>query len=448
MNEVYLRILEFFKKFHLNNENYFVLILLFLLISIPMYHIINSLAIAVLFLTAIFNIIKKPIKINFEFVIVLLFYITMLFSLFWTKDTNETQIALIKESPLFIIPFFFISIKNLSVSAKNTIVKYYSFSMVLFSCFFILNALVKYILENKISVFFGHNLVGKDLNAVHFSVFISIAIFYFLTKQSKSKIEYILIFILTLFLILLDSKIIQYTNILLFTSYILFYTKSANQLRLRNLALVIIASLPLFFYNQLKEKIEFEFQLNSDNNIGHAVIPKEQVGKNNISMKQAWNNESFNQNDYFSGEAFRIYQFRVILEIMKEEPIFFQGLGLNASLKKLEEKGIEHNVFLGNEKESGYQTKNFHNQYIQIFAELGIVGFLLFMLIVINCLKNAFKSKNFTAISFSILMISLFLTESFLWRQRGVVFFITFYCFFNLSNNQSELNTESIPIKK
>ena len=50
-------------------------------------------------------------------------------------------------------------------------------------------------------------------------------------------------------------------------------------------------------------------------------------------------------------------------------------------------------------------------------------------------LKNAIKSKDFVRFSFAILMISLFLTESFLWRQKGVLFFIAFYCLFNLNES-------------
>jgi O-antigen ligase len=125
----------------------------------------------------------------------------------------------------------------------------------------------------------------------------------------------------------------------------------------------------------------------------------------------------------------------MFLEIMKEENVFFQGLGLNASYKKLEEKGLKYNVFQGNEITEGYQKKNFHNQYIQVFSELGLIGFVFLILILFLNLKNALKNKDFIHITFAILMISLFLTESFLWRQRGVVFFTVFYCLFNLPNH-------------
>ena len=67
-------------------------------------------------------------------------------------------------------------------------------------------------------------------------------------------------------------------------------------------------------------------------------------------------------------------------------------------------------------------------------APLGVVGFVLLIIMVFINLKNAFKSKDFVHIAFAILMISLFLTESFLWRQRGVLFFMIFYCLFNTMN--------------
>jgi O-antigen ligase len=148
-------------------------------------------------------------------------------------------------------------------------------------------------------------------------------------------------------------------------------------------------------------------------------------GVNYVSIYEAWNTEKFGHGDYFPGTAFRVYQFRMFLEIVKEEPIFWQGLGLNASLHKLLEKEKKYNLY------PGYGTFNFHNQYVQNFAELGCIGFLLLIVLLFLNLKNAITYKDFTAISFAILMISLFLTESFLWRQTGVLYFIIFYCLFH-----------------
>jgi len=60
---------------------------------------------------------------------------------------------------------------------------------------------------------------------------------------------------------------------------------------------------------------------------------------------------------------------------------------------------------------------------------------LLVLMLSFN-LKNAIKNKDFIHIAFAVLMISLFLTESFLWRQRGIVFFTLFYCLLNSTKKE------------
>ena len=127
----------------------------------------------------------------------------------------------------------------------------------------------------------------------------------------------------------------------------------------------------------------------------------------------------------------RVYQARVFTQLLQQENIFFSGYGLNASYVKVEEKGIEHNVFQGDENHIGYHKLNFHNQYIEVFADLGIIGLLLLLAMLGLNLKNGIVNKDFVHIAFAILMIALFLTESFIWRQRGVIFFTVLYCLFN-----------------
>ncbi len=82
---------------------------------------------------------------------------------------------------------------------------------------------------------------------------------------------------------------------------------------------------------------------------------------------------------------------------------------------------------------------NFHNQYVQYFAELGIIGFFLILLFVGINLKNAIQKQDFLHFAFAILCISLFLTECLFWRQHGVVFVILLYALLNqkkLKNHQ------------
>ena len=98
-------------------------------------------------------------------------------------------------------------------------------------------------------------------------------------------------------------------------------------------------------------------------------------------------------------------------------------------INKLQEKEKQYHLY------PGYGTFNFHNQYVQNFAELGVIGFLLLLLMLFLNTKKAFNSKDFMHIAFAVLMISLFLTESFLWRQRGVLFFMLLYALFNMESS-------------
>lgn len=416
------------------------LLLSLLLISVLLNNFISSLFIIFIFSFVIIKFKKEYFKFDKYCLLLVFFFLTMLLSLSFSINKDETIKALIKELPLLVIPFIFFLINKKEFISRQLIMRFYSYSILLFSVFFILKAALRYLFTKDVNVFFYHELVSKELNAIHVSVFVSMALFYFLTKESKKSLDFILTCYLFLFLILLSSKIIIFTTILLIAIFFFFYSKSANKMRLRNLIIVGSIISTIFYFETIKEKLQFEFNIKSDSNIGHTVISKKEVGSNIISMKEAWFNEKFNQTDYFSGSSFRVYQTRLFFEFLKEENIFWTGFGLNASYNKLEEKGIHYNVFQGNDEVEGYQKKNFHNQYLQTFAELGVVGFILLLLILGVNLKNGLKSKDFIHIAFAILMISLFLTESFLWRQRGVVFFTLFYCLFNYKAPQEKLN--------
>jgi hypothetical protein len=232
--------------------------------------------------------------------------------------------------------------------------------------------------------------------------------------------------LLTVLLILLSSK-----NILivfgLLSCYYLWYFNSRPKGKLIKWGVVLFVILIAVLSSRIKQRLWIEFESNVTQNSVNYEIGTDTEKVYNVSVKDAWTKEKFAKNDYFPGTAFRVYQLRIFKEMLAEDSVFFTGYGLNASDFRIRQKQIEHNLF------EEYGRKNFHNEYVQIFAELGFFGLVLLLIMVTINLRNALKSKDFMHISFAVLMISLFLTESFLSRQRGIIFFTIMYCLFNLA---------------
>ncbi len=435
MKNIYNFLITVWKEILIENkQNITYIPFLLLIITLPISIAVNNILLGVFILTSLFYLKKKNFKFSFSLTIPILLFLWMGLSYFWSIDMTRTLKAIPKEIPLLLIPLIFFWIPKYSNIQKNKIISYYSYTMVLYVIFFLIRAFIRFILTNDTSYFFYHGpdnetdigLVPRLLNAIHFSIYIAIAFFWFFIKENKTKTDQISTTLLFIFVILLSSKNIILIFLLLILVQLFFYSKIANRLRLRNLTLLIILFGIFISFNKIKERFLIEFTSNTKKSISHNVGVNNPEVINNISIYEAWNQEKFTHNDFFPGTSFRVYQIRMFFELLKEESIFWKGFGLNASQMKLVEKEKIYNLY------PGYGNFNFHNQYVQIFAELGIIGFVLLLFILFINTKNAFKDKDFIHIAFAILMISLFLTESFLWRQRGVLFFILFYFLFNI----------------
>ncbi len=414
-----------------------LLFVLVALLCIPLSYAFNSMSLVLLTLITLINFKKENLKFETSLILPILLYLLMLLSITWTIDFERTTNALSKELPLLIIPICFLLFRSFTTLEKDKIIKCYSYGIVAYSIFYLIKALIRFIISNDTSVFFYHELVSKDVNAIHVSVYIAISFFYFLIKTQKTTFDKVVLGILFLMVFLLSSKNIIVVFIGLLVCYHLFYSKTSKKMRLKNLILLITLLLFLPFVGKIKERFKEEYETIMTDSSVNDVISKDSGTVYNVSIKQAWTNKTFQPNDYFPGTAFRVYQFRIFIELLQEESIFWKGFGLDASYPKIAEKGVHYNLFLGDETQEGYQTLNFHNQYVQVFAELGIFGFVGLLAMVFLTIRNAVKSKNFIHTAFSVLIISLFFTESFLWRQRGITFFILMYCIFN-SNLKSE----------
>lgn len=421
------------------NSSSFIPILL-VLSSIPLSFAINNVSLGIFLLTAFIAFKKGNFRLQKELVYPVLLYVLMVASYCWSIEPKETLAALLKEIPLLIIPLGFFIFKDNTSEQKKKIIEYYSYVIIALVLYYSIRAAIRYSIYQDSRMFFYHGendkdygLVPKLLNAIHMSVFVAVAFFHFFTKEVKSKADTFFSILLFGFILLLSSKNIILVVLLLSLIHIFFFSKAAHNLRLRNLIVFALLIIIVFSIGRIKDRFRVEFQTNTDKSLSANVIEGVPAGVHYVSIKEAWTNPTFTPNDYFNGTAFRVYQTRISLELIREGNVFFTGFGLNASYAKIKEKAIQYNLYMGveNDPDSGYQSKNFHNQYVQNFADLGVFGFILLLIMLIVNVKNSFKTKDFVHFAFAFLMISLFLTESFLWRQRGVVFFTMMYCLFN-----------------
>jgi hypothetical protein len=290
---------------------------------------------------------------------------------------------------------------------------------------FICSSIKFYNTGNK-NVFLFHELVTVEVNAIYIAVFATLALFYFIQLQNKKNIDFVAIYMLFIFLIFLSSKTVCFIGCYLGLWYYINCSKTSSGIKIVSAAISLTFIMFSFLYvdtikNRFLEEYETAFVDNSLNN--SLGSPENKVL--NISLKQAWTKDKFNPNEFFPGTAFRIVHIRFFSEIIKTKKNIYLGLGQDASEKSIKQTYNQYKLF------ENYNYFNFHNQYIQIFAELGILGFFVFLYMIFFNIQQAMRHDDFLHLVFASSTAIIFLTESMLCRQRGIVFFIVLYCIFN-----------------
>jgi hypothetical protein len=166
-------------------NNLFVVLISLVLITIPLPYIYSSIATITLAFFAVLELLyNKKINSNNNLIYPILLFVLMVASLLWTIDFQLTKEALVKELSLFGIPICFLFL-NFKEEIKLKVMAIYSYAMTVYCVYYLLSALIKYQGTGDSSVFFYHNLVTLDVNAIHVSVYFSISCIYFIQKKNK-----------------------------------------------------------------------------------------------------------------------------------------------------------------------------------------------------------------------------------------------------------------------
>ncbi|MGK7389600.1 MAG: O-antigen ligase family protein [Candidatus Cyclobacteriaceae bacterium M2_1C_046] len=118
----------------------------------------------------------------------------------------------------------------------------------------------------------------------------------------------------------------------------------------------------------------------------------------------------------------RLITWDAAIKAIKEKPLF--GHGIDERKEKLLQKFQELNF-----KKGLAENYNTHNQWLQILLTFGIFGMLYFLAILLYPLIIIKNKKILILYLLFVILISInFSTENILSRQKGLIFFIFFYC--------------------
>ena len=216
-------------------------------------------------------------------------------------------------------------------------------------------------------------------------------------------LTYILILLLTFFIILLSSKTGWVSNILITILFVIFSIKRKS---FNNIHFGFILTIILSFVIIFKTVPSVKSRSNSlINYISHNIF------------------ETDKKISSFSSSATRIIAWKCSLELISEKIIFGYGEGLS---------GVELNKLYKNKDYKKLENKNLnsHNQFLQCFIDNGLIGGCTIIFFTIIMLFKSLKTKDYLYSLFLILITINFLTESMLETQSGVVFFAVFNTLF------------------
>jgi len=356
----------------------------------------------------------KEIIHNKPFLFLILFYLYHIVGLFWTSNFSYAGLDGQLKLPLLLLPLTFLPGNGISTFQKHQLFSIFVYSLASAVLFCIIRAVWFYFSEG--ANYFLYKDFSYFIHPGYFSMFLCFGcalIFHKIVKLNSdfnSSIQIagtlVLMALYVLGIILLASKSGIFVLLLLLAMFIGFSLLKLKRLKFQLAAFlfILIGSVLYFsFYSNVTSTRMVE--------MSNAVTTAPAAEVHSTGMRiQAWEST---------------------FELVKLNPVFGTGTGdiKDELVKMYDQKGFEEIFKL---------RLNAHNQFLQSFAALGIIGFMLLVLALMAATVNAFKSKNGLAAIFLIVVTLNMLTESILEVSAGSVFVAVFFAilFSNTSDHQ------------
>ena len=376
-----------------------------------------SIGMAGIFLTALFNPdVKKHLKMYSSnpsiWVFGALFLIYPL-SLLWSDDWNEAIIRINARVAFLLLPFGFLSLRNIKKQHFYGLL-YYFVAVLLLTSLFVLG---RYILSldtfsDIYSVYKTGRVMKTPYSHVRYSLLAAFAVYiggYLYLKKEETRFRYqssILIFFVFFLITFLHLLAVRSGLLALYTggTYLLFrYAIVKKRWLIVFPSLLIILLVPLLSYK---------------------YIPSFQ-GKINY-MVYDWKEYFEKGNTSGLSDATRLLS--IERGVKTGIANFWLGTGIG-DLKAETDKLYKDSPDISPNKRLP------HNQFVWVFASTGIIGLGLFLILLFYPLMHQHNYRNPMVSLLYIFIITSFITEATLEEQIGSCFFLIFALLFNINQH-------------
>ncbi len=360
------------------------------------------------------------VKTDFSLIFPVIFFSLVLISAVLSRDSHAGFIQVEKNLLMLVIPI------TLHLLCKNNKIDY----IFLLKVFVLSNMVATLILLSAgclrmfhggtSEVFFFHEFTSfLDLHPVYVALNISLVIFfitqYYLIKaiQSKKKfftlIAILVYFNIILFLCASKGVILFFTILYVIQLWFIF-----NKMKFRLIAysMVLIVSFSLLGIPQVSKRFFNGLHFDISN-----FQPTHQIEKAKVFSNK--------EKEKISDLELRYLMFKIGTYHIFHENRYLWGYGIGDV-----QKYTDYHYMIYGLAPGWFEGYNLHNQYLQYFVSYGLFGTLLFLVYLGYSFTIAVKGKNKLHLLFLILIVSVFIFESLLSRNKGIVVFYFFNTLF------------------
>lgn len=362
-----------------------------------------------LFLTVVLS--QQPVSIktlrisNNGYLLTILFVIHLLWFVWGIIETKSFS-YLEKTLPLLLFPLM-ISSTRLDKEKLRTILTTFIYTLIVSYVLTLAVAIYNYFYSiprwGRASDFFFHEQFTNGLFGIHPTYYglLGCLATLFAFKFLKQWYCYLVVLILTIFIVLINARITLLIQFLLIISFLVKYL--IQDFSIKKVVLTTMVFILLIGFVQVTNSI-YDY-------------PHRKMF---LDIKASWDRSY--ASDISEGDGGLVTRFAIwrgAIEIIKSNALFGVGLGNEKEFLSREFK----------RKNSTYLAEfpnNAHNQVLSYLISVGLIGFILLTFFFLILLKDAYSKKCWFYIEFLLIFFIVSLTESVFTRDLGVSIFAYF----------------------